>query len=349
MTWPVTALNVAVGDIVKAGDVLAVADDTTAELAVAPPRRTSPRRRPRRRSTSRAAPSRRAQQAKDQVTSASTQLANARASYGSHRRPEQPLAAGGPSRRSPPRATSTRTDTRAKAPAQTLRQDRQAITTGRAEPRVARAPGRRAATARRRARSRARSSRSPPRSAATRYATSSADDATLVVRRGRDHQRRERRRGREGRPRRGDDHGAHRRSRDGGRTSPSATESTGTAIELQSTQLAHERERRRVRHPEPQGRPGGDRRDQRHRRHRERQGHLDRPGRDLARAAPRAVTYTVVVTLDDTAGATASTPGATGADRHRHDDGRRGVGRAHGLDRDRVPAAARACPPRSRS
>ncbi len=34
VTWPVTAVNVAVGDLVKAGDVLAVADDATAQLAV---------------------------------------------------------------------------------------------------------------------------------------------------------------------------------------------------------------------------------------------------------------------------------------------------------------------------
>jgi multidrug efflux pump subunit AcrA (membrane-fusion protein) len=83
VTWPVIELNVGVGDIVRAGDVLAVADDLTAELAVrVAEANLAAAKLQRANDLKGGTPDSRAD-AKDKLTQAKQQLSQARANYSS--------------------------------------------------------------------------------------------------------------------------------------------------------------------------------------------------------------------------------------------------------------------------
>ena len=179
VTWPVTAVNVEVGDLVKAGAVLAVADDTSAELAVRQAEANLAAAKTQRKvdlaggtATSRAS-------AKDQVTQASQSLSQARSSYSSTvaqnnlkvKQAQQALSAA--------RKQYTR-DKAAGAPAATLSQDKAAITQAQqslASTRLQVAAGNRQAA------NQIASAKLSLKSAQRNYrtATTSADDATIVA------------------------------------------------------------------------------------------------------------------------------------------------------------------------
>ena len=137
VTWPVTAVNVAIGDIVKAGDVLAVADTTTAA------RRDPGGGEPRGREGTAPDRSRRRDLrfpcgGEGPGDEREDQLSNARASYSST------VAQGNSSSSMPGSRWRTqgpvKRDRKAHAPAATIRQDKAAITPA-TEPRLHEAPG----------------------------------------------------------------------------------------------------------------------------------------------------------------------------------------------------------------
>ncbi len=83
VTWPVTAVNVEVGDLVTAGDVLATADPATAELAVRQAEANLAAAKTQRRLDLKGGTALSRASAKDQVTSAKAQVSNAQSSYSS--------------------------------------------------------------------------------------------------------------------------------------------------------------------------------------------------------------------------------------------------------------------------
>jgi len=127
VVWPVTEVKVVVGDLVKQGDVLATADDSTARLAVRAAEANLDSARAQRRTDLAGGTATSRAQAKDQVSSAQRQLTQARVSYAntvaqnalSLRRARQSLADA---------RAQYAADKKAGAPAQTLQQDKAAIT-----------------------------------------------------------------------------------------------------------------------------------------------------------------------------------------------------------------------------
>ncbi len=179
VTWPVTAVNVSVGDLVKAGAVLAIADDTSAELAVRQAEASLAAAKAQKKTDTAGGTATSRSQAKDQVTSAKTQLSNARSSYSSTvaqnnlklRQARQAVTAA---------TAQYKADKAAGAPTQTLDQDKKAITA--AEQNLA-STKLQAAAGNRQAANQITSAKQSLASANRNYktATTSADDATIIA------------------------------------------------------------------------------------------------------------------------------------------------------------------------
>ncbi len=126
VTWPVTAVNVGVGDLVAEGDILATADTATAELAVREAEANLAAARKQRRIDLAGSTSDARAQARDQVNSAQRQLSQARSSY-SNTVAEGNLKLAQARRALADARDQLAADKKAGAPAQTLKQDRAAI------------------------------------------------------------------------------------------------------------------------------------------------------------------------------------------------------------------------------
>ncbi len=179
VTWPVTAVNVTVGDLVKAGTVLAVADDTSAELAVRQAEANLAAAKAQKKTDTAGGTATSRAQARDQVTSAKTQLSNARSSYSST--VAQNNLKLRQARQSVTDAKAQYTSDKASgAPQQTLDQDRRAITA--AEQNLA-STKLQAAAGNRQAANQITSAKQSLASANRGYktATTSADDATIIA------------------------------------------------------------------------------------------------------------------------------------------------------------------------
>ncbi len=179
VTWPVTAVNVSVGDLVKGGAVLAVADDTSAELAVRQAEANLAAAKAQKKTDTAGGTAASRAQAKDQVTSAKTQLSNARSSYSST------VAQNNLKLRQARQAVTDakaqyKADKASGAPQQTLDQDRKAITA--AEQSLA-STKLQAAAGNRQAANQVTSAKQSLASANRTYktATTSADDATIIA------------------------------------------------------------------------------------------------------------------------------------------------------------------------
>jgi multidrug efflux pump subunit AcrA (membrane-fusion protein) len=179
VTWPVTAVNVAVGDLVKSGDILAVADDTSAELAVRQAEANLAAARTQKKTDAAGGTATSRAQAKDQVTSAKTQLSNARSSYSST------VAQGNLKLKQGRQAVTAakaqyKADKASGAPQQTLDQDTKAITA--AEQNLA-STKLQVAASNRQAANQVTSAKQSLASANRGYktATTSADDATVIT------------------------------------------------------------------------------------------------------------------------------------------------------------------------
>ena len=337
VTWPVTAVNVSVGDLVKAGDVLAVADDTSAELAVRQAEANLAAAKAQKKTDAAGGTATSRAQAKDQVTSAKTQLSNARSSYSST------VAQNNLKLR---QARQAVTDAKAqyksrqgvgRAPAD-AGPGQEGHHRGRAEPGLDEAPG---------------GGGQPPgrQPGHQREAVAGEREPQLQDRddlRGRrDHHRRRRRdrRGRAGAGRRGGragdghDHGPHRRPhhrRECRRGPGEHRDGHPAPVHPHGAR----RQRDRGRHPRPGRGPEGHRRHQRHRGHGDRNGHLGEPrGVHLGQLDRRQ--------LHAWSSPWTSRRAPTAAD---------GIGRPrprrpprHSPAHDEPPRRCPACPPRSRS
>jgi len=179
VTWPVTAVNVAVGDLVKAGDVLAVADDTSAELAVRQAEANLAAAKAQQKTDAAGGTATARAQAKDQVTSAKTQLSNARSSYSSTVAQNNLKLKQARQAVTDAKAQYT-SDKASGAPQQTLDQDKKAITA--AEQSLA-STKLQAAAGNRQAANQVTSAKQSLTTANRNYktATTSADDATLIA------------------------------------------------------------------------------------------------------------------------------------------------------------------------
>jgi HlyD family secretion protein len=172
-------VNVAVGDLVKAGDVLAVADDTSAELAVRQAEANLAVAKAQQKTDAAGGTATARAQAKDQVTSARTQLSNARSSYSST--VAQNNLKLKQARQAVTDAEAQYTSDKASgAPQLTLDQDKKAITA--AEQSLA-STKLQAAAGNRQAANQVTSAKQSLTTANRNYktATTSADDATLIA------------------------------------------------------------------------------------------------------------------------------------------------------------------------
>jgi multidrug efflux pump subunit AcrA (membrane-fusion protein) len=179
VTWPVTAVNVSVGDLVKAGAVLAVADDMSAELAVRQAEANLAAAKAQKKTDTAGGTATSRAQAKDQVTSAKTQLSSARSSYSSTVA-QNNLKLTQARRAVTDAKAQYKADKAASAPTQTLDQDKKAITA--AEQNLA-STKLQAAAGNRQAANQVTSAKQSLASANRGYktATTSADDATIIA------------------------------------------------------------------------------------------------------------------------------------------------------------------------
>jgi HlyD family secretion protein len=179
VTWPVTAVNVAVGDLVKAGDVLAVADDTSAELAVRQAEANLAAAKAQQKIDAAGGTATARAQARDQVTSAKTQLSSARSSYSSTVAQNNLKLKHARQAVTDAKAQYT-SDKASGAPQQTLDQDKKAITA--AEQNLA-TTKLQAAAGNRQAANQVTSAKQSLTTANRNYktATTSADDATIIA------------------------------------------------------------------------------------------------------------------------------------------------------------------------
>ncbi len=127
VTWPVTAVNVQAGDLVTKGDVLATADDTTAQLAVTQAEANLANAKAQKRTDLAGGTSTSRSSAKDQVASAKNQLSGAQSSYSST------VAQGNLQLKNARQSVASakaqlKRDKKAHAPAATIHQDKAAIT-----------------------------------------------------------------------------------------------------------------------------------------------------------------------------------------------------------------------------
>ena len=178
VTWPVTAVKVAVGDLVKQGDTLATADTTTAELAVRLAEANLAAAKEQKATDLAGGTDTARQAAKDQLTSAQQSLANARASYAGTVAQNNISLSRAQDQLDAANAKYT-ADKAAGAPADTLTADKASISS--AEDNLT-SVKLQIAGSNRQASSQVTSAKSQVTSAQRNYtqATSSADDATLA-------------------------------------------------------------------------------------------------------------------------------------------------------------------------
>ena len=172
-------MNVSVGDIVKAGDVLATADDTSARLAVALAKAELAAAKTQKATDRKGGPYSERAQARDQVTSAKSNLSNAQASYGATvaqnnlklRQAAQAVTAA---------KAQYKRDVAAGAAVQVRTQDKQAITNAQ---QAYASTSLQASASNRQAASQVTSARQSLSTANRNYdtATTSANDATLLT------------------------------------------------------------------------------------------------------------------------------------------------------------------------
>lgn len=126
-TWPVTAVNVVLGDVVKAGDVLAVADDASAQLQLEIAKADLAAAKSKLKTDEAGADATTRAAAKDSVTQAATQLAQARQSYADTVR-QNNLSVSRATTAVKTAHAQLAADTKAGAPSQTIAADRAAVT-----------------------------------------------------------------------------------------------------------------------------------------------------------------------------------------------------------------------------